>query len=618
MQKCVRRPILVALSFLASISTAWAQVPATPPSASGGGHSGSTPQQTQTNPAPQVDTHIDPYLKYAKNVNVTVTQVETGDFPTVRAFVNVTDENGAQIRTLRESDFTVEENGEKADPVQFANRDELDLPLTVVFVVDISGSMGAKLDEAGTTPLDLEIQAVRQFVSQLQPRDRVALIAFSDAAIPEVELTTDHERLLRNLDRLTPWGQTTLWDAVMEGMQMVLEDDTPARRALIVLSDGLDNKSTENPQTVLQFYDTESEARNIGFSTYALGLGSEIDRGGLGNLVTRTGGLYMEAPKAQDLADLYQDILNQIQNEYLLEYQSPVSSTPGQIIDLTVGVSAVSSFTPGHSTYRSPGLSQALARAIWPGIVIIAILLAILVIATIFKLSRRAWLTVMITPFEGKDYAVSEMGANIGNSEVCEVRLSHDPALLPLHASITESMDGFVIEAADPANSPIVAGRRALARKLLRNGERFSLGHTTFVFHEKVQRPGEGMELAAEDVAQGPQITEESQQHGRAVVKAVPHKLVCDSGPYAGTSFELAQGDNTIGRADENTIAFAKDNQVSRKHCTIKLEGSSARLTDHGSTNGTAVNGVRCQPQMATTVAASDILVIGTSTFHLE
>jgi len=597
---------------------AWAQGGVAPPSGSAGGPGAQPAPQSQTNQPPAADDHIDPFLKYAQNVNISINQLEINDFPTVRAFVSVTDENGIQIRTLREGDFTVEENGEAAEEVLFANRDELDLPLAIVFVVDISGSMGVELDEAGTTPLDLEVEAVRQFVQQLQPRDRVALISFSDAAITEVRMTTDHQSLISKLDRLTPWGQTTLWDAVLQGMQMVLEDETPARRALIVLSDGLDNKSLETPQTVLSFYDSESEASNIGFSTYALGLGGEIDRGGLGNLVTRTGGLYMEAPQAQDLADLYQDILYQIQNEYLLEYESPVSSTPGQIIDVSVGITAVSSFTPGRTTYRSPGLSKALARALWPGMVVIGILLAILIIATIFKLTRRAWLTVMITPYEGKDYQVGEMGANIGNSEVCDIRLSHDPAILPLHASISETMDGFIIEAADPDNSPIVVERRALARKLLRGGEKFSLGRTTFVFHEKVQRPGEGKELAADALSAGPQLTEAAQQQGKAVVKGPPARLVCDNGPHAGAVFELAQGDNTVGRSPDCTIALPSDNQVSRKHCTIRLDGSSATIEDHGSTNGTSVNGARCQPGMAHPLAATDILTLGNHIFHLE
>jgi hypothetical protein len=179
-------------------------------------------------------------------------------------------------------------------------------------------------------------------------------------------------------------------------------------------------------------------------------------------------------------------------------------------------------------------------------------------------------------------------------------------------------MDGFLIEAADPDNSPIVVERRALARKLLRNGEKFSLGRTTLVFHEKVQRAGEGKELAADALPAEPPLTEASQQQGKAVVKGPPAKLICDSGPHAGSVFELVQGENTVGRSADNSISLPSDNQVSRKHCTIRLEGSTASIEDHGSTNGTTVNGARCQPGMAHPLAATDILTIGNHTYHLE
>src|SRR5688572_15215321 len=41
----------------------------------------------------------------AGKLDIRVTQLEMGDYPTVRAFVTVTDENGALVRTLTEPDF---------------------------------------------------------------------------------------------------------------------------------------------------------------------------------------------------------------------------------------------------------------------------------------------------------------------------------------------------------------------------------------------------------------------------------------------------------------------------------------------------------------------------------
>ena len=92
----------------------------------------------------------DPYLRYAENVSVRITQMEISDFPTVRAFVSVTDENGILLRSLREDNFIIAENDVPAE-ARFANRDELDLPLSIQLVLDISGSMDAVVakDEQG-------------------------------------------------------------------------------------------------------------------------------------------------------------------------------------------------------------------------------------------------------------------------------------------------------------------------------------------------------------------------------------------------------------------------------------------------------------------------------------
>jgi len=590
--------------------------PVAPPPTPGGPAAPAPPAGAPQQP-PQSRSYRDqtnPYLQYATNVKVRVSQLELGAFPTVRAFVSVMDEQGTQIRTLKEGDFTVTENKVQATDVHFANRDELNLPLAIMFVVDISGSMEAALP--------LEVEAVKQFVGQLKPRDRVGLITFSDAPVRQAALTTTHEDVLSQLDQLAAWGQTTLYDAIRLGEEELLADPDPARRALIVLSDGMDNKSIETPQTVLQYYDDEALKKNRGFSVYTLGLGEEVDRSGLGQIATRTGGLYVDSPTAEDLTRVYQDILSQIQNEYLLEYTSPAESKPGQIIDVSVGITPARSFTPGTYTYRSPGLTMALARVLWPGLITISVLLVLLILATIYKLSRRVWLTLMITPLEGKDYVIGMDGVDIGAIESCQVRPARDPAILPLHATLRETSDGYLIEAVDP-EAPIICGERILKRKLLRHGDRFTLGTTRFVFHERVLRPGEGREEDAEHfiAAPPPPLTEEAQRAGTgAAVQAartVPHAMVAISGPCSGQRFALREGSNAVGRS-EGSILFGADNQVSRRHCDIALKPTQATVTDLGSTNGTRLNGAPCQPGLAVPACSGDVLAIGSGEYRLE
>jgi VWFA-related protein len=598
--------------------------PQSPPLTQAPPSSTQAPGQAGTAPGtPPPPGSADPYLQYAQNVDVRISQVEVSGFPTVRAFVTATDENGVLLRTLQESNFTLTENGTPAADLHFGNRDELNLPLAIQFIVDVSGSMAVPLDDQGTTAVSLEVEAVKQFVSQLQPEDRVGLIVFSDAPIREVPLSTDKQLFLRALDQLSGWGQTTLYDGIMLGMEELLTDTAPARRALVVLSDGLDNKSIETPQTILQFYDDNAQQQNRGFSVYALGLGEEIDRVGLGHIATQTGGQYIDSPTAQDLAGVYESLLKQLQNEYLLEYSSPVESKPGQIIDIEVNLSGVASSVPGKYSYRSPGLTKALARAFWPGLIAISILLAVLIIATIYKISRRVWLTIMITPLEGKDVVIPQESADIGTLESCEVRVPGDPALLPVHATLKEQADGYLLQAVDPA-SPIMCGSSLLARKLLRSGDRFTLGYTTFVFNERRLRPGEGREELAEYYVRDitPQLTEQAQLSGAAPAGTgsqqhrPPTTLVGLSGPLAGQRFKLQPGENLIGR-NEGSVR-ASDSQVSRRHALLTVEAGAVTLTDLGSTNGTRLNGALCQSGMKQPVYTGDTIDLGASAFRLE
>lgn len=641
-----RRPrgwlMLALLLLLLATGRAWPAAAQSQPPAQQPGAGGSTQPaspdadaqaEAEAEAARERHRHTDPYLQYVQNAEVRISQLELGDFPTVRAFVSVTDGTGVLLRSLTEQDFTVTENDVPAAEVRFANREQLNLPLAIQLVLDISGSMDVVVDEdTGETALDMAKQAVRDFVGQLEPRDRVGLITFSDAAISEVPLGTDRNALLRELDNLTAWGQTSLWDAIFVGMEELASDPQPARRALVVLSDGWDNKSLESPPTILQWYQNEALDNNIGFSIYTLGLGPEIDRGSLDDIASRTGGLYLESPTADQLADVYEDILKQIQSEYLLEWESPAASKPGQIIDVSIDITPVQSSKPGTYTYRSPGLSAALGRALLPGLITIGVLIAILVIATIYRISRRVWVTVMITPLEGKDYAVGMDGAAIGSLESCEIRLRGDPALLPLHAALYESADGFVLEAVD-AQSPIICGGQLLAKKLLRSGDRFTLGTTNFVFNERVSRPGDGDSVLAEHVtdlhAQAP-LTEEAQQAAagtstpaaaqaavQATERKVPAALVAASGPYSGQRFELTEGETAIGRT-EGQITLGNDSQISRKHCTISISAGRATVTDNGSTNGTVLNGNRCQPGMPQPLWTGDVLRLGQGEYRAE
>lgn len=66
-------------------------------------------------------------------------------------------------------------------------------------------------------------------------------------------------------------------------------------------------------------------------------------------------------------------------------------------------------------------------------------------------------------------------------------------------------------------------------------------------------------------------------------------KLVCLSGMNKGEEYELSEGNNTIGRSEQNTICVF-DKKSSRHHCQVILSTGALAIEDLNSTNGLRLN----------------------------
>ncbi len=98
---------------------------------------------------------------------------------------------------------------------------------------------------------------------------------------------------------------------------------------------------------------------------------------------------------------------------------------------------------------------------------------------------------------------------------------------------------------------------------------------------------------------------------GRRVAGAFGWALVVESGPQAGLTYVLGEGDTTAGR-DPDADIYLGDVTVSRHHAIFHVDPDGLTVTDVGSTNGTYVNGVRVD---SAHLAPGDQIFIGK--FHL-
>lgn len=89
--------------------------------------------------------------------------------------------------------------------------------------------------------------------------------------------------------------------------------------------------------------------------------------------------------------------------------------------------------------------------------------------------------------------------------------------------------------------------------------------------------------------------------------------LLVRQGAGPAARIVLAEGLTTIGRAAE-AVLFLDDITVSRRHATIRRAGDAVSITDHGSLNGTYLNGRLTEEE--TPIGHGDELRIGVFTLR--
>jgi VWFA-related protein len=236
-------------------------------------------------------------VDFKESVSVQVVQVNA----------SVSDRGGRFVPGLARDQFQLTEDGVPQTILHFAAEEA---PLEIVVAMDISGSMGIAIDDLKT--------AVGQFLSQLKPADRVTLVAFNEEMFVLTRRESDPAAHARALDRLTAWGGTTLYDVIVQSLDLLSRQ--PGRRSLVVFSDGEDQSS----QASFAVVDRALKATDAALFMVGLGRGREQAslRETLEALAEPTGGRALFADRAADLGETFGELLDELTHQYLVGYES--------------------------------------------------------------------------------------------------------------------------------------------------------------------------------------------------------------------------------------------------------------------------------------------------------
>jgi hypothetical protein len=167
-------------------------------------------------------------------------------------------------------------------------------------------------------------------------------------------MSTNRETARRAIDSIRARGDTALYDALWESVTVL--QARPGRKAVVLLSDGVDDNGKGKQLSKHSIDDVLRLARDVSVPLYAIGVGNEIDEALLASIAQGTGALYFLAPQAAELETLYAKIAEQLSGQYLISY---VSNRPknGSSHQVQIRYGEYLSV----KEYRSPGQPQSAA-----------------------------------------------------------------------------------------------------------------------------------------------------------------------------------------------------------------------------------------------------------------
>jgi VWFA-related protein len=225
---------------------------------------------------------------------------------------------GAPIVDLKSNEVSLLVDGKKIATDLFEK--SMEAPVSYTILVDSSGSMalGGKMDAARA--------AVGTLLARRKPDDDFSLWVFTDGAARErVPFTNDVLKIFRALDAVKPWGKTAFFDAIAD-MPERSTNGKNASRAIILLSDGIDNASELTRAQLAKLLE------GVSVPIYPLGLrepaevieaksGEELsDVTLLNEVAALTGGKMYLGSKPKQLAAAVEDLERTLRAQYLIGF----------------------------------------------------------------------------------------------------------------------------------------------------------------------------------------------------------------------------------------------------------------------------------------------------------
>lgn len=232
----------------------------------------------------------------------------------VNLVLSITDRKGHFVQGLSPADLTILDDDKRQTALTFF-QSQTDLPLHVALVLDMSASI--------TPQFDMERATIRDFLKQAtRPADTVELFAFNQRVRMIAPIQNDWKRISQQVKKLKPDGETALFDAVSVASDWLTQDPTPARRVIILVTDGEENASkTTLDDTVTQVLRAETTVYAVNVVEYPVDTEAKGGVEILRRLSDATGGAYLRAAANGDIGHAFGRIQRELRSQYAIAYK---------------------------------------------------------------------------------------------------------------------------------------------------------------------------------------------------------------------------------------------------------------------------------------------------------
>jgi Ca-activated chloride channel family protein len=269
--------------------------------------------------------------------------------------ITVRKQEGGFLKGLQKNAFQVYEDGQPQEIVFFTQEG---LPARIAIVLDNSGSVRT---EWGTIKY-----ATKKFVENLKADDEFSIVSFNTDIRLKMDWGRKTDRIDSVLSSIYCKDNTKLWDAIWVVSNDVFKN-VSQKKAMIIMSDGLDNESSVSYKDALEAAVRSEAAIYVVSKTEAVKAMMEAENQAAYNsippqifqqadlalrqLAYQTGGRVLYPNNFGQLNNIYAEVDEELRNQYTIGYLSsnPIKDGSYRHIDVRVATQgAVASSRPGY------------------------------------------------------------------------------------------------------------------------------------------------------------------------------------------------------------------------------------------------------------------------------